>query len=89
MLDRLEMFIFLLRRHFSEFSVARAFSKDTRMATRDKNRVDKEPVDAVNTPSLPGPLMEDPISIARVYPNANTDRASDYWDYDRVSVKWG
>ena len=60
------------------------------MASRDnKNRGDKETTEPTNTPSLPGPLMDNPISIARVYPNVNTERSSDYWDYDRVSVKWG
>ena len=43
-----------------------------------------------HSPNLPGPLMTNPISVARVYANVNsTEKGPDYWDYDRVTVKWG
>jgi casein kinase II subunit alpha len=29
------------------------------------------------------------MSIARVYADANTNRSSDYWDYENITIEWG
>ena len=42
------------------------------------------------TPSLPGPVMDEPTTIARLYAHANSEQADvSYWDYDNVTIKWG
>lgn len=38
---------------------------------------------------LPGPVMENPISIAKVYTNVTTEKDPEYWCYEKVSIKWG
>ncbi|CAM6031903.1 unnamed protein product [Sphagnum compactum] len=38
---------------------------------------------------LPGPVCENPPSIARLYAYANSERGPEYWDYEAISIKWG
>ncbi len=29
------------------------------------------------------------MSVARVYPNVNTQRPKEYWDYESLAITWG